>query len=341
MKSWDLCQKKKKVVTQNKEILPDIGGNMGKITQDRRLKHYHKIFEQIYESPLIPLHDISINTGLSRNTVSKYLKDMYARDIIQGPYIRMKPALNYREYVYLMNFTDPWIAFLEGFPHVVYHAMTFGDWNTMVVSNRLLDFSQLVGFESVVHQGVRYCSHTPKTGHISWNESFEKVYEQLTQFTPVREEYKNRRLTALNWGEDEWKLYHAFNFMRKKATPVLRKINVRYETYVKWMKSLETNCTVNTGFYPQGYKTYACYCFLFFTDHEESVKSLFSLFPATSFFIELDKQLLVFTHVKSSKEKRNLFCLVYDMKTKRMIKGFKHTVVLFHSQYLRGELLNI
>jgi len=129
--------------------------------------------------------------------------------------------------------------------------------------------------------------------------------------------------------------------MRKKVTPVLRKINVRYETYIKWMKALETNCTVHTGFYPQGYKTYACYCFLFFTDYEESVKSLFSLFPATSFFMELDKQLLVFTNVKSSKVKRKLICLVCDMKTKRMIKGFKHTVVLFHSQNLRGGLFNI
>ena len=108
-----------------------------------------------------------------------------------------------------------------------------------------------------------------------------------------------------------------------------------------WKKGFKPSGTYGTwhiGFYPQEYKTYACYCFLFFTDYEESVKSLFSLFPSTSFSMELDKQLLVFTHVTSSKVKRNLFCLIYDIEIKRMIKGFKQAVVLFHSQCQRGEL---
>ena len=235
-----------------------------------------------------------------------------------------------------MNFTDPWTTFrgLKGFPHVVYTAMTFGDWNTMVVTDRLLDFSRLVGFEKVVNQGTRYCSYTPKVEHRTWDESFKKVYEQLNRFVPVRDKYKDRRLTSLQWGQDEWKLFYAFNFMRKKVTPILRRIKVRYETYTKWMETLQDHCTIHTGFYPGGYKNYLSHCFLFFTDYEESVKSLFSLLPTTSFVMELDKQLLVFTHVTSSDVKRNLICLIYDMKTKKMIKWFRQAVALFHSQYI-------
>jgi len=307
---------------------------MGKISQDKRLESYYRIFEQIYENPVISIYDISQNTRLSRNTVAKYLEEMYANGIMYGPYIRMKSAATYKEYVYLMNFSDPWKVFheLRAFSHVVYNAVTFGDWNTLVVTNKSLDFSQLAGFENVVKQGVRYCSYTPKVGYMTWDESFERVYEQLNRFSPLQKEYKNRQSTSLTWEEDQWKLYHTFNFMRKKIVSLLRKINVGYEIYTKWMKSLDNNCTIHTGFYPEELKTYLSYCFLFYTDYEESVRSVFSCFPTTSFIIEVDKQLLVFTHITSSEVKRKLICLIYDMKTKKMIKGFRQAVALSHSQ---------
>ncbi|MBU7029154.1 MAG: hypothetical protein HXS48_19620 [Theionarchaea archaeon] len=307
---------------------------MGKISQKERMKNYYRIFEQIYGDPVMSLYDIAANTELSRNTVSKYLREMYAKSIIRGPSLRMKPTQTYREYVYLLNFSDPWKAFrgLKGFPHVVYHGLTCGDWNTMVITDRLLDLSKLVGSEAVIHQGVRYYSYTPKVGYTLWDESFANVYEQLDRFTPVETEYKDRRLTSLDWSEDEWKMFHAFNFMRKKVTPVLQKIKVRYEAYIKWMKTLHNHCTLHTGFYPQGYKIYLDYCFLLFTDYEKSVKSLFSLFPTTPFIMEVDTQLLVFINVSSSDVQRKLFCLLYDMKRKQMIKRFRHAVALFNSQ---------
>jgi DNA-binding Lrp family transcriptional regulator len=83
------------------------GGNMGNISRMKRLKKYYKIFEQVYGSPLMSIYDIAQNTGISRNTVSKYVKEMYAQGIIYGPYLRMRPAVTSTEYVYLMNFTDP------------------------------------------------------------------------------------------------------------------------------------------------------------------------------------------------------------------------------------------
>lgn len=314
---------------------------MRNVAQNKRMKDYYRIFEQIYERPLISITDISANTGLSRNTVAKYLKEMYIHHILMGPCIRMNPASNYREYVYLMNFRDPWKVFtgLKGFPHARYRAMTFGDWNTTVITDRLLDFSQLVGFQEMVKRGTRYYSYTPKVECRTWDESFKRIYDFISKapVPSVSSEYE-RPLLYLDWGSDQWKLYHTFNFMRKKITPELRKINVRYETYAQWMKSLEDHCTIHTGFYPEGYRNYLSYCFLVFTDHKESVKSVFSLFPATSFIMELDKQLLIFAHVISSKVERRLICLLYDMKTTQMIKGHKHAVALFHSHTLKRKI---
>ncbi|MBU7013086.1 MAG: winged helix-turn-helix transcriptional regulator [Theionarchaea archaeon] len=215
---------------------------MDKISQMKR-KSYHKIYEQIYQDPRISLIDITQNTGLSRNTVSRYLQEMYSRGILVGPYLRMKPAQNHREYVYLMNFTDPFFAFkgLKGFPNVLCCAVTFGDWNIMVVTNRLLDFSQLVGFQSMVARGVKGITDTPKVEYIPWDLCFTKINEKIKEFTPAQRKSRTRTSPSLTWGNDEWKLYHAFKSnMRQKITPTLRKINVRYDTYREWMNTLDT-----------------------------------------------------------------------------------------------------
>jgi len=44
---------------------------MGKITQAQRREKYYKIYEQIYESPIQSISDISQNTGISKNTATK------------------------------------------------------------------------------------------------------------------------------------------------------------------------------------------------------------------------------------------------------------------------------
>jgi hypothetical protein len=309
---------------------------MGKISQMKRKMNYHKIFEQIFEDPKESIYGISQKANLSRNTVSKYLRRMYAQEILIGPQIRMKPAPNYKEYVYLMNFKNPFQVFegLKEFPHVLYHTMTFGDWNTMVVTDQLLDLSQLVGFQDMVRQGVRGRSYTPKVMFTEWEKGFSNAYDQINRFIPSTE-YKERAIAPrLDWGEDEWKLFHAFKFnMRKKVTPTLRKIKVRYETYTKWIEDLETHCTIHVGFYPEGYQAYMTYCFLFSSDHERAVRSLFSHFPTTPFIVEMGNQLMVFANLRSSDLNRKMFCLIYDTDLKRMIKGYNQAVAVFHCHH--------
>ena len=310
---------------------------MGKISQEKRMRNYFKIFEQIYHEPTMPIYDISENAHLSRNTVSTYLNDMYASGIVIGPQIRMAPAPNYREYIYLLNFKDPFHVFegLKGFPHVLYHGMTFGEWNIMVITDRLLDFSQLVGFETVVRQGVRGRSYTPKVEYLSWEEGFERADSYVQNFSQGREDYQSRRIgPPLNWGRDQWTLFRAFKMnLRQKASPLLRKIRVRYEVYSRWMESLKDHTTTHVGFYPEGYEKYMSYCFLFSSDHEEAVQTLFSCFPSTPYVIECGDQLMIFANLISSKISRNLFCTVYDMKRKEVIKGFKQAVAVFHCRH--------
>ena len=306
---------------------------MGKGIPKKRIERYCRIAGQLNEDPFMTVREIGCNTGLSRNTVAIYLKEMYSQNVLIGPWMSLKPHSNYREYVYLMNFSDPSHIFrgLKEFPNTLYHGMTFGSFNTLVITDRQLDFPQLKGFESMVYQGVKGYSHTPRTEYFPWDQSFEKMYEVLEDFTPFGFEPK-RDLYPLNWGKDEWKLYHAFRLnVRRSAAPVLNKIKVQYETYAKWMKNLKDHCTLHTEFYPEGCNNYMDYCLLLDSDYKRSVTSLFSFFPTTPLIMEMNNQLLISVKVMTSVVVRSMICMLYDMKTKKMIREVCHAVVL-HDQ---------
>jgi len=305
---------------------------MGKITQAQRRKEYYKIYEQIHESPVQSISDISQNTGISRNTVAKYLQEMYTNGILVGPYIEMKPAKNYKEYVYLLNFDKPFSVLqgLKGFPHVIDCSITFGDWNIQVVTDRCINFPELKGFQSVVYQGVKRFTYTPKVECTSWDEPFEIMHECIKKLTLKRSDHEHFSY-PLHWGPDEWKLYHAFKpNLRQKVTPLLRKIKVRYETYTRWWKTLEDHCTVHTEFYPEGLKTYLRHCFLFACNDRSIVQKLFSLFPTSSVITEMGDHILVYTHVYSPDITRRLICTVCDMESVEIIDEYSHALLLDH-----------
>ncbi|MBU7017675.1 MAG: hypothetical protein HXS44_09210 [Theionarchaea archaeon] len=105
---------------------------------------------------------------------------------------------------------------------------------------------------------------------------------------------------------------------------------MRYESYSPWFKDIENHCSIHTGFYPEGYIAYLSHCFLIYTDFEESVKLLFSFLPVTSSIVEVGNCLLVFTNAFQSDITRSLFCTLYDMKVKGILKKFYHAVALYH-----------
>jgi hypothetical protein len=303
---------------------------MGK-RHDRKLRDYFRIYEQILNNPTANIREITKNTGLCRNTVSKYLEKMHEQNIMKGPFLSMRSFPNYKEYVHFMNFEDPTAVFegLKTFPHVLYHAMASGNWDTLVVTDRPLDLTKLVGFQTMIYQGVKQTVYTPRTNYTTWEEGFKKSSGIIDECTPAVG-YKNRKSAPrLPWKSDEWKLFHAFgNNVRKPVTPTLREIGVRYETYQKWVRNLERYCTIHAEFYPKGYLKYTHYHVLFTSDHEEVIQSVFSWLPVTPVFTEIGNHLLVSVPVTASERIRALMCHLYDMKAKRMVERFDDAMVL-------------
>ena len=78
---------------------------MGKISQEKVIQDCCTIAQELYENPLITIKLLAQNVEIARNTASKYLKRMYARNQIIGPWLTLRPHQNYKEYVHLMNFS--------------------------------------------------------------------------------------------------------------------------------------------------------------------------------------------------------------------------------------------
>ena len=103
--------------------MPQTGVTMGETSRPTRIEKYYTIYEQVYETPVISVYDLSLCTEISRNTVAKYIKEMYEDTIMTGPCLHLKPAPNYTEYLYLMKVSDPLFVYeeLKVRPHVLYH----------------------------------------------------------------------------------------------------------------------------------------------------------------------------------------------------------------------------
>ncbi|MBU7037828.1 MAG: helix-turn-helix domain-containing protein [Theionarchaea archaeon] len=295
-----------------------------------KLRRCYRIYEQVYQDPLIPLYEIARNTGLSRNTVSKYLHEMQEQGCLLGPYLRMKPTPTYREYVYLATFSDPKRTFtaLSHFPSVVDVVHTFGDWTTLLITSQPLDITRMYGFQDLVLSECKYSTATPKTEFTSWNAALSKASEILEDPGPPSR-LKREMAPPLDWGEDQWKIYSSFNSnIRKTVTTSLQKVLVRYETYTTWMEDLTTHCTVHTGFYPRSYSQYTGHWFLFSSSYESLLVEVFSCLPATPCIIETESHVLVFVCTVSSSTVKRLTGLIVDMKSGGLIKKVDHGLVL-------------
>ncbi|MBU7038649.1 MAG: hypothetical protein HXS52_12025 [Theionarchaea archaeon] len=295
-----------------------------------QLERCHRIYEQLYQDPLMPAHMIAHNSGLSRNTVSKYLREMLVQAMLLGPSLRMKPTPTYKEYVYLATFSDPKKTFtaLSCFPSVLDVVHTFGDWTTLLITYQPLDIPRMYGFQDLVLSECKYATITPKTEFTSWNAAFAKTSKILEDPGPPSR-LKRELAPHLDWGEDQWKIYSIFNsHMRKIVTTSLQRVLVRYETYVEWKEDLDRHCTVHTGFYPRSYGQYTGHWFLFSSSYESLLVKIFSCLPVTPCIMETGHHLLVSVTTISSSALKRLTDLIVDMKSGGLVKDVKYGLVL-------------
>jgi len=292
------------------------------------MERYFTIVGEICKDPYITLKAMNSQTHIHRSTVSRSIIDLHKERCLFGPWLSLNPHENYSQYVYVMNFSDPEAVFegLKDFPHVRYHAHTFGEWNTLIITERLLDLSTLKGFQSAIVRRKKGYTNTPPVTYTTWDQSWRALKENL-QNMKLKERDTIETLPRLFWREEDWKLYNAFKHnVRQRAAPILRELGIRYEYYMQWKKDLMNHCGIHTEFHPQPVQRYTNHCLLLKSRYIESVEELFSLFPTTPVFVEMTDCVLVYVKMTSDMTE-NLIEMMYDMKDASIIEDVNYAVV--------------
>jgi len=293
----------------------------------KTLDRYFQIYEQIYEDPFIPLRQITKNTNVSRSTVSRYVAKMYELSILQGPFISVKPAENYHQYAYFLMVNDPLTVYrrLKGFPGLISRSLTAGNWNLLVICDRLMHLSVLSGVRKCILQGVKGVTHLSKVGGLDWDESIQNMKAAV----PEEKCTLYEEGAELLWKEEEWILFDQFKHnIREKTMPVLKKVDIRYEQYQKWVSQLQEVSLVQPAFFPLQQKNYFFIDFLFQSEYQKGLANVLGMLPSTSFFFSVDKYLLARLSFVDTKQRDDLYSVIHTLQEKEYITQWWHAMVI-------------
>lgn len=299
----------------------------------KRLLKYHKIYEQIYENPSIPLYQITKKTGISRSSVSRYLMEMYENAILKGPMAFLKPSHTGQRYASFCVFDDPLSVYhrLNRFPLIVSRTLCSGRWNITIICGRSLNFSVLKGFRQCVVQGPKGLTHLPKVPFLEWDAALETIYSTLS--TPRTQSTLYEQIPAIPWKPDEWTLYHRFKYnTRMQAVSILKSCSIRYEQYQKWNRELPTYTSIQCAFYPHGIERYFFLDFLFESQYHRQLVAILGSLPATSIFFSVGRYLLARVPILNRKENDDLFALLFHLEEKGYFSSFFQSMVISTSQ---------
>ncbi len=303
---------------------------MSRISIKKRLPKYHRIYEQIFENPSLPLYQMTKKTAISRSTLSRYYIEMYELSIMKGPMIFVKPAQNYHQYAYFLTFEQPFSTFnrFKEFPHVLSRNLVSGAWNLSLICDKFINFSVLEGFRHCILQGIKGVTWLSKVETLDWNISLEKMYSTLS--SPKKKSVLYEEIPPLSWGEKEWILYQKFkDNVRGQAMPVLKEFGIRYERYQKWVLQLPDVAHIQPAFYPQGADQYFMLDFLFKSEYQKQLVDILGMLPSTSLFFSVDKYVWARLALLNKKQKDDLFSLIYRLGEEGFFTSSHQVLVVF------------
>jgi hypothetical protein len=310
---------------------------MSKISIEKRLPRYHKIYKQIYEHPSIPSYQAAKNIGMARSTVSRYLIEMYDFSIIQGPFIFVRPAQNCHQYASFLNFKYPLDVYksFKGFPHVVCRNLVAGPWNLLLICEKSMDLSSLKGFRHCVCHDVKSVTRLSKVVSLDWDQSMEKMYKAISP--PRKKSTLYEEIPFLPWGEQEWTLYNRFKHnTRNRATSILKECGIRYGRYQKWVSELPKYTHIHPVFFPKRPQNYFIFDFLFKSEYHEQLSDILGMLPSTCVFFSVGEYLMARIALLDKKEKDDLFTFIFQLEENEYFTTFSQVVVISSSSENTG-----
>ena len=293
---------------------------MGRVSYEEKMKLYYSLYEQLYKAPAACTAELSRRTVICRNTVSKYLNEMYDQGILIPPFLSLKSIHPYAEYVSLLNFDNihSLTPRLKTFPAMVEGIRCALDWNYLSVTTHPLDFRCLTHFRSQLFQGRKEQIITPRCS-LSEATALESPPSLPLRTPPTHH--------TIPWNEDEWSLYMLFRSdINTSITPLLKKTPIRYDTYLSWKKTLPAFTTTHVLFYPHGYGAYTHWYFLIETVYDLS--EMFEQWPASCILTDLGKYILLQIPVYTPLQVQKMLQILDILQDNSFIRLCYHGVAL-------------
>jgi hypothetical protein len=239
---------------------------------------------------------------------------MYESSILKGPFIVINPSENYHQYASFLTFENVLLmyTYLKEFPYVIYRSLEFGNWNLLLISEKMIDFSMLKGFKTWFLRGVKGATWLSKVIFIDWDQSMDAMHKALS--LPDEKSVLYEEGPANPWSTNEWDIYYQFkDNTRMLKMPALRENKIRFETYQKWLSQLPQFAHTYTAFYPKGLDKYFAIDFLFKSEYQKQLSTILGMLPSTSIFFSVGDYLFARLFFLNKKEKNDLLLIVFSL----------------------------
>jgi hypothetical protein len=293
------------------------------MTSKGKMVEYHTIYEQLYEYPLISLHEIAENTGIPIDAVSQYIHEMYKSSILKGPAVFLKSAKNYYQHIHFLAVSNPLSAYesFAGSRHTVSVNIGCGQWNSLVISEEAVGLSGLEGSEKCVHHGRKGVTSLSKVTSLDWDQSLENIHSKIA--LPTKESVLYEEIPAINWNTEEWILYDNFKYnVRADAESILQDCEISYEQYQKWLAKLPEIAVIQPAFYPAGLDDYLPCDFLFKSQYQKQLATILGMLPSASLYFSAVDHLFARVFVPN---KNDLTSLISELEAKGYFTDVYHS----------------
>lgn len=306
---------------------------MSRLTDSQKKEIHYSIYEQLVQEERITLTNMSKNLGLARNTVTSHYNYMVENEILLPPSLRLKMFEDLREYVYFLNFEKPVRVYqeLESNSRIIYHNVTSGAFNMVVITDSPVDFRSHPNFKECLLQGPRSDCYFPHISRDTYGEAFRKIEKIIKE-----EELKEGMLPAeflprtIIWTDLEWKLFFDLKHnVRRTFTEIVKKHGISKYLFYQSYERIKKNCIKIVSFFPEKRLNYSDFYFVFRTDYEKTLTELFMMLPCSNMFWHVNDRMLAWVNIPRTFSFKKFFGLLYWMDDHEIIEDIMYALAFF------------
>jgi hypothetical protein len=290
------------------------------------MRVYHQIYRELCLNPFASSKEIGEKVQIPARDIEKHLKDMHESRILTGPLISLKPTKEYRPHAYFLKVDEPLQWYKEVTGPWVTKCMGYSDWNILVVMEKEVDWTGYKGVRACVHQGVKGATHITQASNLEWRKAVTQIYEEMV--TPTEKTTLYEEGSHLNWGEQEWALYHTLRFNARTHYD-RTDCKVKPEQYNRWISHLTDVALIQPAFYPHGLDNYGILDFLLTSEYQRQIRDVLGLLPASGGFFSMGEQLLARIFFNGKNQWHLVYAIISALERHHYFTESLETLTLF------------